>query len=110
MARNFIPCSVLELVQFLLLIALPPFPVSKIKKKKGKCSQAVARTNYPQNVLGESLLAALETRSFWEMMLLVISKEVFSCIMRQCMAGMNPSCCTLMGEANWHVVCSAGWY
>lgn len=107
MARNFIPCSVLELVQFLLLIALPPFPVSA---KKGKCSQAVARPNYPQNVLGESLPASLETRSFWEMMLLVMSKQVFSYIMRQCMAGMGLSCCTLMGKANWHVACSGGWY
>lgn len=74
-AWNIIPCSVLELVWFLMLIAWLLFPVSA---KRGN----VHRLLYPQNVLGEKLPVFLETGSFWEMMLLVKSKWVFGCLDR----------------------------
>lgn len=57
-AWNVIPCSVLELVRFLMWSALLLFPVSA---KRGN----VHRLLYPQNGSGENLPAFLETRSFW---------------------------------------------
>lgn len=43
-----------------------------------------------------NLLVSLEARSFWEMMLWVMSEQVFGYVMRQCMSVTYLSCCVLM--------------